>query len=235
MRQALTLRIRRGASLAAAVSAALTAASAAAQQLEEIIVTAERRETALQETPISVAAFTAETMELKGLETLEDVASVTPNLDIKGSRGSGNVSPTYQIRGLSGGGALGERSSAMYIDGVFMPRTTGPYMNVMDIERIEVMRGPQGTLFGRNSTGGAIRVFSKQPGPEFESYIRLTAGDFDRQDVSGMVNVPVGDNVFFRVQGGSRARMATFGSTQNRQLGPLVRLQLAVEPGDTLQ
>ena len=55
-------------------------------------------------------------------------------------------------------------------------------MNVIDIERIEVMRGPQGTLFGRNSTGGAIRVFSKQPGPEFESYVRLTAGDFDRQD-----------------------------------------------------
>ena len=108
MRRGLRLPVRRAASLSAAISAALVAASAAkAQQLEEIIVTAERRETSLQETPISVAAFTAETMEIKGLETLEDVATVTPNLDIKGSRGSGNVAPTYQIRGLTGGGALG--------------------------------------------------------------------------------------------------------------------------------
>ena len=238
MRNALTPRIRRVASLAAAVSGALVATSAKAQQLEEIIVTAERRETSLQETPISVAAFTADTMEIKGLETLEDVASVTPNLDIKGSRGSGNVSPTYQIRGLSGGGALGERSSAMYIDGVFMPRTTGPYMNVMDIERIEVMRGPQGTLFGRNSTGGAIRVFSKQPGPEFESYVRLTAGDYDRQDVSGMVNVPISENVFFRAQGGSLSQDG-YVRRGTQELGgsedTLLRLQLAVEPSDTLR
>ncbi len=153
----------------AAVCAALAGGPAVgfAQALEEIVVTAERRETSLQQTPISIAAFTAETMELKGLETIEDVATFTPNLDIKGSRGTGNIAPTYQIRGLAGGGgAGGERSTAMYIDGVFMPRTTGPYMNVLDIDRIEVLRGPQGTLFGRNSTGGAIRVFTKQPGPE---------------------------------------------------------------------
>src|SRR5687767_11466711 len=95
MSKALDLRIRRIAPLAAAISAALAAASAQAQQLEEIIVTAERRETSLQDTPISVATFSAEAMELKGLETLEDVANFTPNLDIKGSRGNGNISPTY--------------------------------------------------------------------------------------------------------------------------------------------
>ena len=71
-----------------------------AQALEEIIVTAERRETSLQDTPISIQAFTAEGLEFRGIETMEDVASFTPNLDIKGSRGDGNVSPTYQIRGL---------------------------------------------------------------------------------------------------------------------------------------
>ena len=226
--------------LSAAVATILAGVSSqgTAQVLDELIVTAERRETALQQTPISVAAFTADTMELKGLETLEDVAAVTPNLDIKGSRGTGNVSPTYQIRGLSGGGALGERSSAMYIDGVFMPRTTGPYMNVMDIERIEILRGPQGTLFGRNSTGGAIRVFSKQPGPEFESYVRLTAGDYDRQDVSAMINVPLGDNVFFRAQGGSLSQDG-YVRRGSQELGgsedTLVRLQLAVEPSDALR
>jgi len=206
-----------------------------AQQLDEIIVTAERREESLQKTPISVAAFTSDTMELKGVETLEDIATITPNLDIKGSRGTGDVNPTYQIRGLSGGGGLGERSSAMYIDGVFMPRTTGPYMNVLDIERIEVLRGPQGTLFGRNSTGGAIRVFTKQPGPELEGSVKLTAGDFNRADVSAMINVPFSDSVYFRAQGGS-LRQDGYVHRGSQELGgaedTLGRLQLAIEPSD---
>jgi iron complex outermembrane receptor protein len=221
----------------ATILAGLSTQALAQGGLDEMIVTAERRETALQQTPISVAAFSADTMELKGLETLEDIATVTPNLDIKGSRGTGNTSPTYQIRGLSGGGGTGERSAAMYIDGIFMPRTTGPYMSVLDIERIEVLRGPQGTLFGRNSTGGAIRVFTKQPGPEREGYLRLTVGDFDRQDVSAMVNVPLGDSVFFRAQGGvlEQDGYVTRGS---QELGSsedtLVRLQLAIEPSEEL-
>ena len=101
-----------------------------------------------------------------------ELATITPNLDIKGSRGTGNTSPTYEIRGISGGGgATGERSVGFYIDNVFMPRTTGPVMRVLDVERVEVLRGPQGTLFGRNSTGGAIRVFSKQPGPDQDAYL----------------------------------------------------------------
>ncbi len=201
-------------------------------------MTAERREASLQRTPISVAAFNEETMELKGLETIEDIATVTPNFDIKGSRGRGNIDPEYQVRGLAGGGARGERSVAMYIDGIFMPRTTGPFLSVLDLERIEVLRGPQGTLFGRNSTGGAIRVFTKQPGPERDGYVRLTAGDFDRQDISAMINVPLGDSVYFRAHGGSLSQdgYVTRGS---QELGgsedSLGRLQLAIEPSDTFR
>ena len=211
----------------------------AAQELETVIVTAERRETSLQETPISVIAFTAEAMEAKGIETLEDVASFAPNLDIKGSRGDGNVSPTYQVRGLSGGGgATGERAVGMYIDGVFMPRTTGPFMNMLDIERIEVLRGPQGTLFGRNSTGGAIRVFTRRPGPELEGYVELGAGNFSRADLSAMVNVPLSDSVFFRAQAATleqdgyvRRGSQLLGSSEDT----MIRLQLAVEPSDTVR
>jgi iron complex outermembrane receptor protein len=170
--------------LALSIGAWLGVGSAAqAQLLDEITVTAERRRLRFRD-PISIAAFSAETMELKGLETLEDVAAFTPNLDIKGGRTGGNISPSYQIRGLTGGGgAGGERATAMYIDGIFMPRTTGPFLSVLDIERIEVLRGPQGTLFGRNSTGGAIRVFTQQPGPELDGNVKLTAGSFNRADV----------------------------------------------------
>jgi iron complex outermembrane receptor protein len=222
----------------AAVLASVSSASLA-QGLDEIIVTAERRETSLQQTPISVAAFSAETMELKGLETLEDVANFTPNLDIKGGRTGGNVSPTYQIRGLTGGGgAGGERSAAMYIDGIFMPRTTGPFLNVLDIERIEVLRGPQGTLFGRNSTGGAIRVFTKQPGPEQDAYVKLSAGNFSRADVSAMINAPISDKVFFRAQGGSLSQDG-YVRRGSQELGGseevIGRLQLALEPNDNVR
>ncbi|MDY6982011.1 MAG: TonB-dependent receptor plug domain-containing protein, partial [Pseudomonadota bacterium] len=160
--------------------------TAFAQQLEEIVVTAERRELLLQDTPISVMAFSTEKLELSGVEDMFDLASVAPNLEIKGSRGNGTTAPTFQIRGISGGGgATGERSVGYYVDNVFMPRTTGPVMRILDVERIEVLRGPQGTLFGRNSTGGAIRVFSKQPGPEKDAYVRVTGGNFDRLDVTG--------------------------------------------------
>lgn len=222
----------------AAVLLALGAESFA-QELEEIIVTAERREATLQQTPISVAAFTAESMDIKGIETMEDVATFTPNLDIKGSRGYGNVNPTYQIRGLSGGaGATGERSAAMYIDGVYMPRTSGPIMNVLDVARVEVLRGPQGTLFGRNSTGGAIRVFTEQPGPEEAGSVKLTAGNFDRADISAMYNVPLGDTTYLRLQGASLSQDG-YVRRGSQELGgaedTLLRAQLAFEPSDDLR
>jgi len=227
-----------GVTLAAALSA-ITGQIFAQQALEEIIVTAERRETSLQQTPISIIAFTAETMESKGIETLEDVAAFTPNLDIKGSRGNGNVTPTYQVRGLSGGGGgTGERAVGMYVDGIYMPRTTGPFMDVLDIERIEILRGPQGTLFGRNSTGGAIRIFTKQPGPEPEAYVKLGAGNFGRADLSAMFNRPLSDTVFLR---GQIASMEQDGYVRrgSQELGSsddtMARLQLAAEPSDNVR
>ncbi len=162
----------RWAALAGTAATALAAQSVQAQDspgaegslggLEEIIVTAERRATNLQDTPLSVVAMTEEMVTAKGIEDLQDLAVFTPNLSISASRGNGNNSPNFTIRGISGGGgATGERGVGLYIDGVYVPRTSGSVLRVLDIERVEVLRGPQGTLFGRNSTGGAIRVFSR--------------------------------------------------------------------------
>ena len=183
-------------------------------------------------------AFTGENLELRGVTDMFDLATITPNLDIKGSRGSGDTSPTYQIRGISsGGGATGERSVGFYLDNVFMPRTTGPVMRVLDVERIEVLRGPQGTLFGRNSTGGAIRVFSKQPGPDQDGYLRVTGGNFDHYDIAGMVNVPLNDQLYLRAQGAYlhqdgylRRGPQMLGSSEDT----VARLQLAWHPSDAL-
>ncbi len=190
------------AACALATVTGLAATPLAAQTLEEVVVTAERRETALQDTPISIVALSTETLERKGIEDISDVALFTPNLAINGSRGYGNNQPTFSIRGISGGGGTtSERGVALYIDGIYVPRTNGSVFRVFDIERIEVLRGPQGTLFGRNSTGGAVRLVTKQPGPQFESYLRGTLGNFDRHEISGMVNVPVNDKLSIRAQG----------------------------------
>jgi iron complex outermembrane recepter protein len=211
---------------------------ASAQQLEEIVVTAERREMSLQQTPISVMAFSAEALELRGVDDMFELANAAPNLDIKGSRGTGNTSPIFQIRGIGGGGgATGERSVGFYVDNVFMPRTTGPVMRVLDVERIEVLRGPQGTLFGRNSTGGAIRVFSKQPGPDQDAYLKITGGNFDHYDLTGMVNIPLTDELFLRAQGAvlhedgflERGPQMLGGSEDT-----IARLQLGWHPNDDL-
>ncbi|MES2699810.1 MAG: TonB-dependent receptor, partial [Pseudomonadota bacterium] len=167
-----------------------------------IIVTAERRATDLQDTPLSIIALNQEMVEAKGIEDLQDLARYTPNLSITPARGAGNNTANFVIRGIGGGGgATGERGVGLYIDGVFMPRTSGAILRVLDIDRIEVLRGPQGTLFGRNSTGGAIRIFSQQPTDEFEGYGKLTLGNIGRTDMIGMLNVPVTDTLSVRVQG----------------------------------
>lgn len=207
-----------------------------AQELEEIVVTAERRELSLQDTPISLMAFSGEKLEERGVRDMFELSTISPNLDIKGSRGNGNTAPSFQIRGIgAGAGATGERGVGFYVDNVFMPRTTGPVMRVLDVERIEVLRGPQGTLFGRNSTGGAIRVITRQPGDELEGYLRVTGGKFDRRDVAGMINVPVSDTVAVR---GQVALMEQDGYVQRgpQKLGSVddefYRLQLAWKPAE---
>jgi iron complex outermembrane recepter protein len=220
-------------------TAALSAGTAFAQALEEVVVTAERRETALQDTPISIVALSSETLDRKGVEELSDIALLTPNLAINGSRGFGNNQPTFSIRGISGGGgATSERGVALYIDGIYVPRTSGSVFKVFDIERIEVLRGPQGTLFGRNSTGGAIRIVTKQPGKEFESYMRATLGNFERRDVSGMVNIPVNDRFSLRAQaaylhedGYVRRGSQNLGGSEDK----LARLQAAFEVTDNVK
>ncbi len=185
------------------ISASALAAIGSTGELPIITVTAERRAMSIQDTPISILAFTTEAMQVQGIEDLQDLSRFAPNLSIQGSRGSGNNQPTFMIRGISGGnGGLGERGVGLYLDGIYVPRTNGSIFKVLDMERVEVLRGPQGTLFGRNSTGGAIRMFTKQPSSEYEGYVKVTGGNFDRHDISTMVNVPVNDQLAFRFQGG---------------------------------
>src|SRR5688572_5605026 len=219
--------------------AGVASVPAFSQALEEVVVTAERRATPLQDTPISIVAMSSETLERKGIEDIADVALFTPNLAINGSRGYGNNQPTFSIRGIAGGGgATSERGVALYIDNIYVPRTNGSVFKVFDIDRIEVLRGPQGTLFGRNSTGGAVRIFTQQPTNEFDSYLRATLGNLDRREISGMVNVPVSDKFALRAQaayleqdGHVRRGPQLLGSTED----VLARVQAAIDISDNVK
>jgi iron complex outermembrane receptor protein len=197
-------------SLAAALAAALagtagmlapapSAAQIAASALEEIVVTARRREESLQETPIAVSAFSASDLEQRSLNNLMEVGSFTPNVSMAtGQSGSGGANNGQVfIRGVGQIDFLftTDPGVGIYIDGVYHPRTLGAVLDLLDLERIEILRGPQGTLFGRNTVGGAINVISAAPGEEFGGYVEGTFGSFYRTDFRGSVDLPLAPGI----------------------------------------
>jgi iron complex outermembrane receptor protein len=188
----------------AAVSAALAGAvvfqpTASAQEgLEEIVVTATRREQNLQEVPISIVAITGDNLEMRGIDNLEEVSQGVPNVIITGG-GGGTGGANFRMRGIPNVGT--------YIDGVWQVGTAGFLtQEFVDVDRVEVLRGPQGTMFGRDSTGGALRIWTKRPGEEFGGNITATTGSFDRRDVKASLDLPLGDKIRTKWTGASLNR-----------------------------
>jgi iron complex outermembrane receptor protein len=175
-------------------------------KLEEVIVTAERRDTNLQQTPLSVVAYSEESLKSSGIGTLADMAKFTPGLSMQGLV-EGNR-PTFTLRGIGqfSGRESSERGVGVYVDDIYLPRTTGSLLELVDVDRVEILRGPQGTLFGRNSTGGAIRYNTRKPTNQFEGRATLKVGSLDRRDVTAMVNIPFTDTFYGRFQFGSFKR-----------------------------
>ena len=162
------------------------------------MVTARRREESLQDLPLSVAAVTADMMQAQGIYDIMDVSDAVPNLSFQNT-GRRGVTAIY-IRGVGSSRpiSLAPTGTGTYIDGHYLPNTVGNMLSTVDVERIEVLRGPQGTLFGKNTTGGAINIISVKPQPEFGADFLIRMGDFDRNDMRGMVNIPFGDKVAAR-------------------------------------
>lgn len=173
--------------------------------LEVIEVTAERRITNLQETPISIVSIGEKEIEQTGAGSLDQLQDFIPNLNINFSSGFGRANPTFNIRGVGAGvasaGAVTERPVGLYIDGLYYSRVQGSLLSLVDAERIDVLRGPQGTLFGRNTTGGAISYFSKKPTDIFEGYVKGTIGQDNRRDISALVNIPLSDIAQLKLTG----------------------------------
>ena len=192
--------------IAAAVFAATTGATLLAQPawsqenggLEEIIVTATRREQNLQDVPIAVVAYTGEMLERQGIENMEDLKAVVPNVIVAGNLG-GSDTASFTMRGIPNVGT--------YIDGIWQVSNNGLLLReFVDLDRVEVLRGPQGTLYGRDSTGGAIRLYTKPPSDEYGVQVDMTVGNLDRRDVKGALNIPLTDKFRTRWTVGSYDR-----------------------------
>jgi len=168
--------------------------------LEEIVVTARRREESLQDTPVSLTAFTGDMLEQQQINSLDDVAPATPNMIFDtGTIFSGNsATAAVYLRGIGqiDYALYTDPGVGIYLDGVYMATAIGSVLDLVDVERVEVLRGPQGTLFGRNTIGGAISLTSKLPDDTLHGDLRVTAGAYDRVDVRGSVNVPISDTVY---------------------------------------
>jgi len=168
--------------------------------LEEVVVTARKRSEDLQDVPVSVTALTSQ-LNLATVRDLADTQAFVPNLLIDTT--PGNQGASISIRGIS----FQETDKSLdppngvILDGVYLGITAGAMLNNFDIERIEVLRGPQGTLFGKNTIGGAINVIRTAPTKELGGKVRVAAGDFGQQEVQGLVNVPLTENGGVKVFG----------------------------------
>ncbi len=177
--------------------------------LGEIIVTAQFREQALQDVPIAITAVTAEELEQRSLKTVVDLAESVPNVTMT-TGGSGYGSQTNQafIRGLGQLDFLPtfEPRVGFYVDDVYYSTTFGAVFDVLDLERVEVLRGPQGTLFGRNSVGGALRIISRKPRGDDSGYVEVLAGSRQRYQVRGAYDLGLADGLAFRVVGSAKGQ-----------------------------
>lgn len=209
--------------------------------IEDIVVTAQRRETNLQDTPISVTALTARSIEAQGVRSINDLAATVPNLTATtGPQGSSDAN--FFVRGVGQFDVIvtNDPGVGVYVDGVYLGRTVGAMLDSSDIARVEVLRGPQGTLFGRNTLGGAVSVTSKAPElGQFGATLRGTGGSRNRVEFDGSINAPLGDNAALRLSGFTRdqdgfARRAADGALFGKidRIGG--RAQLLFQPTDAL-
>jgi len=168
-------------------------------KLEEVVVTAEKRVQSVQSIPLAVTVFSQADMDLRDATDMRSLQNFTPNLEFNNESGGQN-NARVTLRGIGtetlvGGGDPGV---ALHVDGVYVGRNSAMAGSIFDVERLEVLRGPQGTLYGRNATGGSINVITRKATDTFEAEADVTAGNYDRLRFRGILNMPLTDNVYSR-------------------------------------
>ena len=176
-----------------ALSIAVPSQTVFAQTLDEIIVTSQKREQGLQEVPISISAVTGATIENRSIDSMMDLSASVPNFNIQENQ----IDTTLMIRGVTTGNNKGfEQSVGLYFDGISYGRSQLVRTPLVDLERVEVLRGPQPTLFGKNAIAGAVNVVSAKPTDEFEG--KLSASyeiEQEETQILGVVSGPLSENL----------------------------------------
>jgi iron complex outermembrane receptor protein len=191
-----TLRVLLSAAVAATVPVAAFA------QLEEVIVTSERREASVQDVPIAVSAYGEELVEQLQIDDTLDLINVVPNMFGGNNTGLGTANMYYlRAQGNDESIATFDPPVGTYVDDVYITRQNINNVTLFDVERIEVLRGPQGTLYGRNTTGGAISVIMKKPGESFGGFVEAGVGRYGRTALRGSVDIPVSSNFLTKISG----------------------------------
>ena len=214
----------------------------AAYSLEEIVVTARKRTESVQDVPISIAAHTGEMLEVRQIDSTDKLGQITPNLQFSSRAASSghNSTSTIFMRGVGQIDFLSSNDSGVgfYLDEVYYSRSVGTSINFLDIDRVEILRGPQGTLFGRNTIGGAIQLFSNRPShAENSGKLSLNFGRFDRTDIEGMYNLAVSDRWAFRLAAAVNSRDGYVErASDGKDLGDInnfiVRFSASWQPAD---
>ncbi|HLL58532.1 MAG TPA: TonB-dependent receptor plug domain-containing protein, partial [Allosphingosinicella sp.] len=243
-----------GASAAGAQSTAPAPAASAAERQEEadaaaeqqggiadIIVTAQRRAESLQDVPIAISAFSAEQLEAQGVSNTLELGRFVPNLVAQNNTGIGSAN-SYYLRGLGSTETIAtfDPPVGTYVDDIYLSRQNANNLSLFDVERVEVLRGPQGTLFGRNTTGGAINVIMREPGRDFGGYVELGYGRFNKVLGRASVDVPLADSVAIKLSGyfendDGYARNVTTGERLNDNDGWGARLGMRAEVSDRVR
>ncbi|MBA6412444.1 TonB-dependent receptor [Parahaliea sp. F7430] len=189
------------------VAAVLTAVSSAHAQsvLEEVVVTAQKRSENVLDVPIAMSVFSANAVEKLSARNLTDLGRFTPGVEMNNDNA---LQPTYTIRGVETNDFTvgSDPAIAVYVDGVYAARGAGAEAALTDIARVEVLKGPQGTLFGRNATGGAIHVVSQPPVYESEGRAKISVGNYNRLDGEFMYNLPISESLALRAVAVKRQR-----------------------------
>ncbi len=211
----------------AGIGAPAMAQDARSSGLEEIVVTAQRREESLQDTPIAITAFTEDKLDDLGVFDMSQVADFAPNVTIQ-KQPSSNSNMGINIRGVGMGetSLLADPKVGVYIDGVYMSKTVGGVFDVVDLERVEVLRGPQGTLFGRNTTGGAMNVTTKKPTGELGGRAEASVGNYGYMRYGGSLDLPAMGDLAAKV---SYMAMETDGWAHNHYDGAPLQPATKVE------
>lgn len=226
--------------LAVSAPAAFAAEPTAGDEVQEVIVTAEYRRVNQQKVPVAVTVVNAEALELKALENLRDVTTRIPGLFISPSNLTHSTG-SYYIRGIGETDSIANQTVGTYVDDVYISRPIGGTFELNDVEDIQVLRGPQGTLYGRNSSAGAVKVTTRTPGNDFRSFLEIGGGNYNASIVRlGLSGPIIKDKLAGSISYIHRKRDGfVYNITHNQTVGDLstdtLRLKLNYTPNERLE